>query len=229
MLSHYVKQDVDAEAYLICLFCRHKELGQTEECPKYNTLGGVRIGCTFADVPLPVFTDINFCLNGSSPEGPLKPTFASLQIQNHGKYNSCSRFDSLLAQLWFDRDPQHLYTPLHAITITNFFPVFLMHLCSEVCSHKKTASANRSWQVRTTLGTSWRKGSWPLSRIRGGTQSRRTWWKRIIGMVYTTCALVLIFFLNSKANLYHKSIPFSPRNLAVQRVFRFYLTGFVGM
>lgn len=100
MLSHYVKQDVDTEAYLICLFCRHKELGQAEECPKYKTSGGVTIGCTFADVPLPVFTDINFCLNGSSPEGPLKPTFASLQIQNHGKYISCSSFDSPLAQLW---------------------------------------------------------------------------------------------------------------------------------
>lgn len=196
MLSHYVKQDVDTEAYLICLFCRHKELGQAEECPKYKTSGGVTIGCTFADVPLPVFTDINFCLNGSSPEGPLKPTFASLQIQNHGKYISCSSFDSPLAQLWFDRGPQHLYTSLHAITIADFcFPVFLMHLCSEVCSHKKTASANRSWQVWTTLGTSRWKGSWPLSRIWGGTHSRRTWWEKTIGMVYTTCALLLILFL----------------------------------
>lgn len=127
MLSHYVKQDVDTEAYLICLFCRHKELGQAEECPKYKTSGGVTIGCTFADVPLPVFTDINFCLNGSSPEGPLKPTFASLQIQNHGKYISCSSFDSPLAQLWFDRGPQHLYTSLHAITIADF--VFLCSWC----------------------------------------------------------------------------------------------------
>lgn len=90
------------------LYFWHKELGQAEECPKYNTLGGVTIGCTFADVPLPVFTDINFCLNGSSPEGPLKPTFASLQIQNHVK---CAATKKLHLQTGPDKFELHWEHP----------------------------------------------------------------------------------------------------------------------
>ncbi|XP_071317310.1 interleukin-13 receptor subunit alpha-2 isoform X2 [Trachinotus anak] len=67
------------------LYYWHKELEQAEECPKYIISGGVRSGCNFTGKTLPDFTDINFCINGSSPEGPLKPTFSSLQIQNHVK------------------------------------------------------------------------------------------------------------------------------------------------
>ncbi|KAF7662047.1 hypothetical protein LDENG_00247930 [Lucifuga dentata] len=67
------------------LYFWHMELGQTEECPKYIISNGVRNGCNFTRNFLPDFTDINFCVNGSSPEGPLKPTFISLQIQNHVK------------------------------------------------------------------------------------------------------------------------------------------------
>lgn len=63
---------------------RHKKLEQAQECPEYLILNGVRSGCNFTGITLPDFTDINFCLNGSSPRGPLKPTFISLQIQNHG-------------------------------------------------------------------------------------------------------------------------------------------------
>ncbi|CAK6953755.1 interleukin-13 receptor subunit alpha-2 [Scomber scombrus] len=64
------------------LYFWHKELGQTQECPKYTISNGVRSGCNFTGTFFPDFTDINFCVNGSSPEGPLKPTYISLQIQN---------------------------------------------------------------------------------------------------------------------------------------------------
>nr|XP_020454678.1 interleukin-13 receptor subunit alpha-2-like isoform X2 [Monopterus albus] len=67
------------------LYFWHKKLEQSEECPKYVISGGVRVGCNFTGTYLPDFTDINFCLNGSSREGTLKPTFISLQIQNHVK------------------------------------------------------------------------------------------------------------------------------------------------
>uniref|UniRef100_A0A667WZ43 Interleukin 13 receptor, alpha 2 n=1 Tax=Myripristis murdjan TaxID=586833 RepID=A0A667WZ43_9TELE len=60
-------------------------LEQTEECPKYIISNGIRSGCTFTGKSLPDFTDINFCVNGSSPEGPMKPSFITLQIQNHVK------------------------------------------------------------------------------------------------------------------------------------------------
>ncbi|XP_069395449.1 interleukin-13 receptor subunit alpha-2 isoform X1 [Paralichthys olivaceus] len=67
------------------LYFWHKKLERAEECKKYIITGGVRSGCNFTENELPSFTDINFCINGSSPEGPLKQTFTSLQIQNHVK------------------------------------------------------------------------------------------------------------------------------------------------
>ncbi|XP_029956755.1 interleukin-13 receptor subunit alpha-2 [Salarias fasciatus] len=67
------------------LFFWHEELDQAEECPKYIFSRGIRRGCNFTEKPLPDFTDINFCVNGSSPQGPLKQTFISLQIQNYVK------------------------------------------------------------------------------------------------------------------------------------------------
>nr|XP_046267487.1 interleukin-13 receptor subunit alpha-2 isoform X2 [Scatophagus argus] len=67
------------------LYFWHNELEKTQECPSYIYMGGNRSGCNFTGISLPDFTDINFCLNGSSSEGPLKPTFITLQIQNHVK------------------------------------------------------------------------------------------------------------------------------------------------
>ncbi|XP_040007114.1 interleukin-13 receptor subunit alpha-2 isoform X2 [Xiphias gladius] len=67
------------------LYFWHKDLEQAEECPQYIISGGVRSGCNFTGKALPDYSDINFCINGSSLEGPLKPTFISLQIQNHVK------------------------------------------------------------------------------------------------------------------------------------------------
>ncbi|KAM7374256.1 hypothetical protein PAMP_006924 [Pampus punctatissimus] len=64
------------------LYFWHKEMGQTEECPKYSISKGLRTGCDFTGKTLPYFTDINICVNGSSPEGPLEPLYISLQIQN---------------------------------------------------------------------------------------------------------------------------------------------------
>ncbi|XP_027887643.1 interleukin-13 receptor subunit alpha-2 [Xiphophorus couchianus] len=67
------------------LYFWHKSLDQAVECPSYILSGGVRKGCNFSGKPLPEFTDIYFCVNGSSREGPLKATFFSLQIQNQVK------------------------------------------------------------------------------------------------------------------------------------------------
>ncbi|XP_070700346.1 interleukin-13 receptor subunit alpha-2 isoform X2 [Pempheris klunzingeri] len=67
------------------LYFWHKNLEQAQECPKYLMSNGARSGCNFTGITLPDFTDINFCVNGSSPQGPLKPAFVSLQIQNHVK------------------------------------------------------------------------------------------------------------------------------------------------
>lgn len=67
------------------LFFWHEELEQAEECPEYILSRGIRRGCNFTGKSFPYFTDINFCVNGSSPQGPLKQTFISLQIQNQVK------------------------------------------------------------------------------------------------------------------------------------------------
>ncbi|XP_029376027.1 interleukin-13 receptor subunit alpha-2 isoform X2 [Echeneis naucrates] len=67
------------------LYFWHKDLEQTEECPKYILSGGVRSGCNFTGRTLPDFTDINFCINGSSAKGLLEPAFTTLQIQNQVK------------------------------------------------------------------------------------------------------------------------------------------------
>ncbi|XP_054482329.1 interleukin-13 receptor subunit alpha-2 [Anoplopoma fimbria] len=67
------------------LYFWHKRLEQAEECPEYLISSGTRRGCNFTAKSPPEFTDINFCVNGSSPEGPLETTFISLQIQNQVK------------------------------------------------------------------------------------------------------------------------------------------------
>ncbi|XP_047462048.1 interleukin-13 receptor subunit alpha-2 isoform X1 [Mugil cephalus] len=67
------------------LFFWHQELEQAVECPKYIESHKHRSGCNFTGNPVPQFTTINFCINGSSSEGPLKPAFMSLQIQDHVK------------------------------------------------------------------------------------------------------------------------------------------------
>ncbi|XP_058483682.1 interleukin-13 receptor subunit alpha-2 isoform X1 [Solea solea] len=73
------------------LYFWHKKLKRVEECPKYIISRGIRIGCNFSGKALPEFTDINLCLNGSSPHGPLKPTFISLQTQNQVKPGTTER------------------------------------------------------------------------------------------------------------------------------------------
>nr|XP_043897378.1 interleukin-13 receptor subunit alpha-2 isoform X2 [Solea senegalensis] len=73
------------------LYLWHKKLKRVEECPKYIISRGIRIGCNFSGKALPEFTDINLCLNGSSPHGSLKPTFISLQTQNQVKPGTTER------------------------------------------------------------------------------------------------------------------------------------------
>lgn len=88
--------------YLILIFSRHKELEQAQECPEYVLSGGFRSGCNFTGKSLPAFTNINFCLNGSFHEEPLKPTFISLQTQNQGNVCivECHHYDSWVRVWW---------------------------------------------------------------------------------------------------------------------------------
>ncbi|CAG5874559.1 unnamed protein product [Menidia menidia] len=67
------------------LYFWHKNLEHAVECPKYIMSGGVRSGCNLTENPLPLFKDINFCVNGTSHEGDLRPTCITVQMQNHVK------------------------------------------------------------------------------------------------------------------------------------------------
>ncbi|XP_077402866.1 interleukin-13 receptor subunit alpha-2 [Vanacampus margaritifer] len=69
----------------IYMYYWHNQLEKTQACPKYIHTNGVRSGCDFTGKPLPDFTDVNICVNGSSQEGPLRPKYTSLQIQNYVK------------------------------------------------------------------------------------------------------------------------------------------------
>uniref|UniRef100_A0A3Q2XBS2 Interleukin 13 receptor, alpha 2 n=1 Tax=Hippocampus comes TaxID=109280 RepID=A0A3Q2XBS2_HIPCM len=69
----------------------HRELQKAQECPMYVFTNGDRSGCNFTGKALPDFTDVNFCVNGSSPEGPLRPTYKSLQIQNYVKPDAANK------------------------------------------------------------------------------------------------------------------------------------------
>lgn len=156
LTSCYIKCGLNIKAYLLCLFLRHKELGQALECPEYLESGGIRKGCKFPDESLPLFTDINFCLNGTSSEGPLKPTFTSLQIQNHGKYNSRSHVLNLtfnLAELCVIG-----LNSLHAVTAIDFF--FDLNAFTVKCAATDTPTLNPG---QDTLEIQWKnpKGKVP--------------------------------------------------------------------
>ncbi|XP_003971306.3 interleukin-13 receptor subunit alpha-2 [Takifugu rubripes] len=75
------------------LYFWHKNLERAQECPKYIISRGFRSGCQFTGTSLPLFTDVNICVNGSSPEGPLQAKFISLQIQNHIKPPTTEKVD----------------------------------------------------------------------------------------------------------------------------------------
>ncbi|XP_028838845.1 interleukin-13 receptor subunit alpha-2-like isoform X1 [Denticeps clupeoides] len=67
------------------LFYWHRDLEKPMECPKYLESHGVRDGCWFPKEALLEYTEFNICINGTSPMGPLRPAFYSLQLQNHVK------------------------------------------------------------------------------------------------------------------------------------------------
>ncbi|KAM6970021.1 interleukin-13 receptor subunit alpha-2 [Aplochiton taeniatus] len=67
------------------LFFWHRALGHAKECQHYIYSNTIRRGCNFTHQALPEFTNINFCVNGSSTDGPLRPAFHSLQMQNQIK------------------------------------------------------------------------------------------------------------------------------------------------
>lgn len=99
------------------LYFWHRDLDRAEECPRYLSVSGVRSGCDFTDKPLPDFTDINLCVNGSSPDGPLAPTFLSLQIQNHVKPEQTQLHPPVRAagQLQLHWDPPAGKVPGHCL------------------------------------------------------------------------------------------------------------------
>ncbi|XP_074528807.1 interleukin-13 receptor subunit alpha-2 isoform X2 [Halichoeres trimaculatus] len=88
------------------LYFWYKDLEQVEECPKYLTSNGYRSGCDFTGISLPDFTNIILCVNGSSAEGSLKPTYTALQIQNHVKPDTTDKLhlrtgpDKQLELIW---------------------------------------------------------------------------------------------------------------------------------
>ncbi|KAI1903608.1 hypothetical protein AGOR_G00028950 [Albula goreensis] len=67
------------------LYYWHRGMEQTLECPDYIHSNGLRTGCSFTWESLQEFTEFNICVNGSSVEGPVRPAYFSLQIQNHVK------------------------------------------------------------------------------------------------------------------------------------------------
>ncbi|XP_061817571.1 interleukin-13 receptor subunit alpha-2 [Nerophis lumbriciformis] len=85
MICEWKRNITSPSSLQLYLYYWHSELEKTEECPDYIATNGVRSGCNFTRRPLPLFTDVNLCVNGSSPKGPLKPTYASIQIQNFVK------------------------------------------------------------------------------------------------------------------------------------------------
>ncbi|XP_077596909.1 interleukin-13 receptor subunit alpha-2 [Stigmatopora nigra] len=78
---------------LLHMYYWHKELENTEECPQYLLTNGIRIGCSFTGKRLPEFTDVNFCVNGSSTECSLRPIYTTLQIQDRVKPGRANKPD----------------------------------------------------------------------------------------------------------------------------------------
>ncbi|KAL6463310.1 hypothetical protein MHYP_G00277010 [Metynnis hypsauchen] len=67
------------------LYYWHREMPETAECPEYIPPSEFWIGCRFPKQSLLEFSEFNICVNGSSTEGPLKPAFFSLEVQNKVK------------------------------------------------------------------------------------------------------------------------------------------------
>jgi len=64
-------------------------------------------------------------------------------------------------------------------------PSLFWHTCSEAWNHREAATADTfRWAAGSRVGASCWEGSWTLSRMGGGTQSRGTWWKDCFGMFY---------------------------------------------
>ncbi|XP_035289679.1 interleukin-13 receptor subunit alpha-2-like isoform X3 [Anguilla anguilla] len=75
--------EVELDHPIYHLFYWHREMAKTVECPKYiYSNGATRTGCSFPVDSLLEFTEFNICVNGSSAEGPLRPAYFTLQIQN---------------------------------------------------------------------------------------------------------------------------------------------------
>lgn len=122
------------------LIPRHKPLEYVKECPNYIISSGIRSGCRFPKSSLPVFTDINFCVNGSSSEGPLQPQFISLQIQNHGTHAGSPAFQS----------SSQTFIP------EGFSPCYCFHNCisSETSDCRESVCARRPRPAGNKMGVS---------------------------------------------------------------------------
>lgn len=121
-------------------FCRHRGLDVAAECPRYIVMsGGARRGCNFTESSLPDFTDINLCVNGSSPEGPLRPKFMSVQIQNHGTLTPLHTFETLTGGK-AHTSAFLLLTSLFSFTVCILFLCLyhIIYLCYNLCIALKT-------------------------------------------------------------------------------------------
>lgn len=65
----------------------NSEMANPKECPHYIISDGLRSGCNFTGTELPICTDLNLCVNVSSPR-PVRAVYTSLQIQNFVKINA---------------------------------------------------------------------------------------------------------------------------------------------
>lgn len=126
-----------------------------EECPHYIISTGFRSGCKFTGRSLPLFTDINICVNGSSPEGPLQAKLISLQIQNYSR-NSFSPGSSGKGII------SEVFSACHCLC---------QYLSSQAFKNREAVRACRPRHDANILGASCWWGTWILPGVGDGTPS----------------------------------------------------------
>lgn len=161
-VHHKKKNQNNSQMCVVFSRPRHKELEHVEECPLYIISRGIRSGCRFTGTSLPLFTDINLCVNGSSPEGPLRPHLISLQIQNHGTYARTHARTLALRRVMGKRFGSELFSPCHC---------FRDCVSSEASDHRESVCARRPRQAGNKLGASCGQGARRLPGMGGGTPS----------------------------------------------------------
>lgn len=171
---------------------RHDNLEKVEECPNYIMSKGFRSGCKFTGRSLPLFTDINICVNGSSPKGPLQAKFISLQIQNYSR-NSFS--------------PESSGKGIISVVLSACH-CFCQYLSSQATENREAVRACSPRHNAHILGASCWWGAWILPGVGGGTPSSGTgrkkhngssllWLSRTLSELSEAACLLLSFFIDS--------------------------------